>query len=364
MAVDSAGIIYIAFDDAREGWYDIYFSKSIDGGASFLPNVRVNDSLPGSVGQTSPGLAVDNNENVYIVWEDERYHFPQCDIFFSRSTDGGATFLPDVAASETTTCGYRLLPSVNVDSRGFIHVVWMQANVSTDIMYTRSTDGGLTFSPDIIVNDTIAINRPQADPSFCVDDTGIIYAVWGDGNAMYPDIHFTLSTDTSNSGFVLPTVKVNNCEPESVRYDPSIAVGDSGKVYVMWRDARFHQWILDPFFSVGKYDAGISEKEKEDSKSPHLKVLVYPNPFNKSTTIVIEQHSTVDRISKLQFNIYDISGRLVKQLRCNKDDNPRSITMHWDGSNDSGKVVKQGIYFLKGRIGRDSINRKIIKLSY
>ncbi len=68
----------------------------LHGKETFLPDVMVNDSLPGDTNwRTRPGLTVDNAGNVYVGWEDGGYH-PWWTIYFSKSTDGGMTFLPDV----------------------------------------------------------------------------------------------------------------------------------------------------------------------------------------------------------------------------------------------------------------------------
>ena len=66
----------------------------------------------------------------------------------------------------------------------------------------------------------------------------------------------------------------------------------------------------------------------------------YPNPFNSSTNIEFE----IQKFGLVQINIYDISGKLVKQL-FNENCQPGLYNVTWDGSDQQNKVVASGIYF-------------------
>ncbi|PYQ64967.1 MAG: hypothetical protein DMF53_06405 [Acidobacteria bacterium] len=90
IAVNREGVVGVAWYDTRrdptESCYDLYFSASLDGGATFLPNERVTpvSSCP----QTSPqqqgvasrwsfggdysGLAADADGKFHILWADSR----------------------------------------------------------------------------------------------------------------------------------------------------------------------------------------------------------------------------------------------------------------------------------------------------
>jgi len=66
----------------------------------------------------------------------------------------------------------------------------------------------------------------------------------------------------------------------------------------------------------------------------------YPNPFNPSTTI----HFDLSKASRVQLNIYDLTGRLVKTLL----DEVRPAGSHqviWNGTDRDGNVVATGVYF-------------------
>ncbi len=61
---------------------ELHFSP-IDGGLTFQDSVRVDDA-PAHTDQIYPEVAVDQNNNVYTVWNDAR-NSDSPDIYFSRN---------------------------------------------------------------------------------------------------------------------------------------------------------------------------------------------------------------------------------------------------------------------------------------
>ena len=50
------------------------------------------------------------------------------------------------------------------------------------------------------------------------------------------------------------------------------------------------------------------------------------------------------RKEKVELNVYDVSGRLVKTL-ANREFEAGSHDLFWDGSNNDGQLVSRGVYF-------------------
>lgn len=89
------GTIYIAWADLRNGSddSDIWISKSSDGGDSWIGPIRVNDDPLGSH-QFFPAIAIDQtNGNIYLLFYDRRNHTDNAtDVYLAISKDGGQTF--------------------------------------------------------------------------------------------------------------------------------------------------------------------------------------------------------------------------------------------------------------------------------
>jgi hypothetical protein len=182
-------------------------SRSTDGGQSFVrPPVNVSDYS----GVQWPVPAVGPNGEVYIAWLD--YNWPR--ISFDKSTDGGVSFGTDrgvqnLNGSDDYINGGILViafPAMDVDItggpyNGYIYIAYMDYGATdTDIWFTRSTDGGNTWSSRIRLNDDPQGNgRDQFHPWTFVDRNGAINVVFydrrNDPANLLMDVYLTQSTD-------------------------------------------------------------------------------------------------------------------------------------------------------------------------
>jgi hypothetical protein len=82
--------------------------------------------------------------------------------------------------------------------------------------------------------------------------------------------------------------------------------------------------------------------------SPH------PNPFYNE---MIFRFYAGKRPNKAELKIYDVSGRLVKQLKIPTSYSLLPTELSWDGKNSSGNTIASGVYFAKLTIHKN--DRKI-----
>jgi flagellar hook assembly protein FlgD len=83
----------------------------------------------------------------------------------------------------------------------------------------------------------------------------------------------------------------------------------------------------------------------------------YPNPFNPSTTMVyiVPEHGLVT------VAIYDVNGATVATL-VQRDHDPGSYSVRWNGRSQSGEVMPSGVYFARVSHNGTVRNRKIVLL--
>ncbi|MDD2889688.1 MAG: T9SS type A sorting domain-containing protein [bacterium] len=95
----------------------------------------------------------------------------------------------------------------------------------------------------------------------------------------------------------------------------------------------------------------------EEKTMPLLTALnsISPNPFNGKITFKYSCASP----SKVSIAIYDLTGRLVKNLT-NKDHKSGSYVSHWNGQDNFNKPLANGIYFCKFSAGNAKAIRKLI----
>jgi len=145
----------------------IAINTSRDGGLTWtdgVPTVRhINSVMPF---EDKPGIVVDNAPNspnkghVYVAWtrfdvygSSDPQHRSQ--IYFSRSTNGGQSFSPPIRISDT---GGDCVDSDNtvegavpaVGPNGEVYVIWAGP---LGLVFDKSTDGGLTFGQDKKISD-------------------------------------------------------------------------------------------------------------------------------------------------------------------------------------------------------------------
>ena len=232
IAVDAAGNIYMAWEDDTNANSNILFSRSTDGGATFLPAPaakQVSNSLGCSF---SPVMAVDAAAHINIVWEDSSdCSFRTSNIFFSRSTDGGMTFSAPTNLSATMNTALYSVPQIAVDTTGNINVLWESDTGNLAIWFSSSRDGGATFSSPKMVS-----TNPggSLNAQIAVDKNGNINVVWEDDIAGHSDISFSRSTD-NGLNFSPPMNLSNplgNCIANS--NTPRIGLDIAANINVVW----------------------------------------------------------------------------------------------------------------------------------
>ncbi|MFC1480735.1 alpha-amylase family glycosyl hydrolase [Candidatus Neomarinimicrobiota bacterium] len=83
----------------------------------------------------------------------------------------------------------------------------------------------------------------------------------------------------------------------------------------------------------------------------------YPNPFNPSTRIDYTLPST----GKVRLSIYDLRGRLVRQL-VDTVQPTGSYVVNWSGTNEDGQPLPSGIYFYRLEAGGYTASNKMLLL--
>ena len=362
IAVDSSGQnVYVVWEDWRNPQYriDIYLTRSTDGGASFLPSVRVNDD-DDSVDQWFPVIACnETGQNVYVAWEDYRDTLYGENVYFARSTDYGQTFGLNYCVNDTIGTGTsnQRVPSIYYKNN-VIYLTWRDERDGYCLYFAKSTDNGLSFGPNVrVVDDPDAYGYNE---SITVSDSGLILIVWQD-NRQYStygsDIYFAFSSDSGLS--FSQNVLVNDHLGVASAWDwnPSICVNQEGQAFVAWSSTRNDPSLtnFDIYVANGTY-VGIEETLGRIVLDA-IRLDVYPNPFRHALGIRLS--ALVNE--KVDLRIYDISGRLMKVLGYQRL-RESGHQVIWDGRDEQGKSVSAGIYFVELVTDGYKEVKKVIKI--
>jgi hypothetical protein len=248
IAVSSKGNIYVVWQDDRDGDFDIYFTKSVDGGDTWTdPNIKISK---GSGSQSAPAIALDSEGVIYVVWED--YRWGDYDIYLTKSEDGGEKWLSENKRVNTDGAGStQLNPTIAIDSSNIIYVAWEHQVTfdNYDIVCGKSTDGGGNWTLGLRVNDVII--KIQGNPSISAGSAGNVYLAWQDNRGVDYDIYFAKSND-EGSTWSSPNVKVNDASAGD-QQNPSLALGSSGTIYAVWQDKRsLSNWDVYFAYSINE----------------------------------------------------------------------------------------------------------------
>ena len=163
-------------------------------------------------GGSNPSLTVDDKGNVYVAWVSHSSNItpaPLPSVWVSASSDGGKTWTPHaVTPFQRGLNGFgteRIRWSPGGGPQGTLHVVYEgttkpEVAGDTDAFYTRSTDGGNTWStPRPLNDDGVDAFRAQNTPNLTVSPNGRIDVAWfdtrNDPGIRAQDVYMTSSTD-------------------------------------------------------------------------------------------------------------------------------------------------------------------------
>lgn len=131
-ATDSQHNIYICYAAGSLSNKEVYVIKSVNGGATWSTPVQVNDVTTNM--QRMVEMHIDADDNIHIAWLDARNN--EWDIYYSYSDDGGTTFSQDV---RITTEGFPLsftrpgdYFTLRSDPTGRLFIVWTDGRAETD----------------------------------------------------------------------------------------------------------------------------------------------------------------------------------------------------------------------------------------
>jgi hypothetical protein len=277
------GTLYVTWIDTRDGDYNIYFSRSEDGGRTWLaPNVRISDTSTGLYGGLAPAT-IDESGVLYTAWTIlNKYLRADKHILFAKSSDQGDTWTPDVQVDDGTRSS-KSSPAICVGANGHIYVVWddYRPYDDSDIYFARSTDGGDTWTdPNIRVNDDPS--SYQHSPSMVIDLWGDLYVAYQ--NTSDNDVHICLvkSTDGGET-WNHPHIQIDDGRPGN-HLLPELAIGQDGTIYASWSC-----WAGDHILFAKSTDGG------ETWSRPSIQVDYTPDNYfwNDFSSIAVDEADNI-----------------------------------------------------------------------
>ena len=256
----SGSNVYVVWYDRRDGNAEIYYKHSTDGGITWGSDIRLTNN---SAGSWAPTITV-SGSNLHILWTDDRDG--NYEIYYKRSIDGGINWGADTRLTNNNANSE--LPTISL-SGSVVHVVWVDGREgNNEIYYKRSTDAGLSWQADTRLTYSSANSYL---PSVAVSGS-VVNIVWSDQRDGNWDIYYkrdptgnvgiqNISTETP-SKYSLSQNYPNPFNPTTkIRFDISLDSRFRGndkvvlKVYdVMGREV---QTLVNESLKPGTYETSF-----------------------------------------------------------------------------------------------------------
>lgn len=213
--------LHVTWHDTRDGNYEIYYKRSTDGGATWGADVRISNDNQYSY---RPSIAA-SGSTIHIVWYDGRI-VNNAEIYYRRSTDNGVTWGPETRLTNANLGSS--FPSIAVNGN-MVHMTWTEyRDVNDEVYYKRSTDGGTTWGSDVRIT-----NNPQTTNSpFILVSGSKVWIVYDDVELGFREVYIRRSFDDGSSWG--SQIKISDTD-NWVSWFSSAAVQDS-TLHVVWID--------------------------------------------------------------------------------------------------------------------------------
>lgn len=350
-----------------------FFTRSTDLGTTYESCVSVS-------GDPSWGtLAVGPAGELYVVGEGQ---YPITLVKSTTAKDPNETVTWDFTTAVNLD-GY-LDGFSPVNPQGLIGQAWVDVDKSTgagegnvyvlasvvrnsnndpsDVMFAKSTDGGLTFESPIKINSDTSTTNHQWFGTMSVAPNGRIDVVWLDtrdaptSSPHNSALYYSYSIDQG--------ITWSENEQLSDSFDPHIGYPQQDKMGDYFDMKSFDSgahlaWAntlnggQDVYYShITPSSIGIDEIETDI-----FSIRNYPNPFSKETTFSF----SLKLPSKVSIDIFDIMGNRVNTL-LNSTLTTGNHSVIWDGKNNLGNKLSNGFYLYRIETVDNKITKKMLML--
>lgn len=258
-----SGRVYAVYGSANRAEHgsreSLILGTSTDGGENFTTSVVAappGEGLSWARPQMSVVRAPGGGDRILLSFWMCRQVANLCDsAMFSRSDDGGVTFTPPVVLNDPPAGQTPSEPLQTDDGTIYITFARRYADGPTDLILARSADGGATFTYTTVDNQ-LAIGDRYDTAKLAVDERlNHLYVVYSDGRTGGQQIFFRRSTDRGLTwGEPIGIAPGQDAQGTGTSRTPSISVAPNGRIDLVYY--RRPQANTDNVFWAYSIDGG------------------------------------------------------------------------------------------------------------
>ena len=239
--IDDEGRISLAWIEEDKDIRTVVYSRTDKSGGPIGAPVTVNQPAEAPyMRQEAPALAV-VGDDVFLTWAlthpkltpDKPF---SNELRLSRSTNGGKTFSPSILVNDDEQVIGHSFDSIHVAPDGVVHVAWIdgrEGKKESGTFVTRSTDRGRTVAKNLKVDDNTCV---CCRTSLTTGADGTLYVAWR--KVLPGDLRETVvarSTDGGNT-YSSPVIVGHDkwVFPGCPHRPASVGTDRLGRLYVAW----------------------------------------------------------------------------------------------------------------------------------
>jgi hypothetical protein len=339
LALSSDSIPHITYYDF-EGGLSIRHAEKVGG-------IWSNEVIPGSSIGTYSSISIDGSNHLHIAFVTGTYGGNR-EITYANDTAGSWVF-EDITNDALDDD----FPTIAVDKNGNVHIVFAKDDGADWELWYATNETGVFVTEQL--TDNVGINE-CGYPSIAVDNNCGVHLAYQENNVA-GDI-FYLSNMTGS--WQQDTIFTAPWNKTLAWVDRSIALDNLGFIHACLANQESGAFTQEIYHAISDSPVGVSEKTERKFPTRDIKLKVHPNPFRESVEIQVWNVSVYRSIGESEIQIYDISGRRVREISLLPFNFSLGVT--WDGADDDGVMVTPGVYFLKLNVGEYTIKQKLIKV--
>lgn len=224
IAVDPAGNAYVAWQDARDGNWEIYYCLVSPQGRKLTNDVRVTNTSGAS---QQPKIAVDALGHAHLTWREGN------EIFYSKRNRAGEALV----APKRVTGGNSEAPDIAVQPDGTAGITWAKQNgAAHEIGFRKIAPTGAFVGNEIILDtEYIYLTRP---PYIDGDGKGSFYVAYKDYTGFFLDTHLIFHRIYADNH----TQCCFNVSNRTSAEHPALAMVDDNRGYIFFLDRINNNW--------------------------------------------------------------------------------------------------------------------------
>ncbi len=340
------------------GFHDAidYFDRNIDRLRSMF---STNNGLTWSTIRSGPYYHTEAYDfyyrysmgRIHLVYQEDSPDDNLPEIFYCHSEDWGQTW-SQISFVSDDSCQPSQWPYLFATPDGKLLVTWYDykygyggGGFTGDILYRVSLDNGETWGEEMQLTDN---HQATASTSFIEGDH--IGIVWEDCRTGFfqPELYYTESFDFGETWS--DELRLTNAQ--GISDIPRLYLGDN-RIFLFWTDARDNDDMTREIY-FRKAEIYTDIKEDQAVIPTMITVSCYPNPFNSSVKITVNNYEGGD----VEIRIYDVAGRLVKSIGVLDKEGKTT----WDATDNVGRRVSSGIYFAQVETPQGKSTTKLLLL--